>query len=78
MIEKHGSWFSFGSEQLGQGREQTKQAIKDDKELEERLLAAVREKVGDKLGIIDEAPPDATPEAATLKPVPQEAEAAAS
>lgn len=74
LIDKRGSWFSFGSEQLGQGREQTKQAIMDDEELEERLLAAIREKIGDKLGVTDEAPP----EAATLEPVPQEAEAAAS
>jgi recombination protein RecA len=50
VVEKRGSWFSFGSEQLGQGREQSKQAIKDDKDLEQRLLAAIREKVGDKLG----------------------------
>ena len=84
LIDKRGSWFSFGSEQLGQGREQTKQAIKDDEELEERLMAAIREKIGDKFGVIDEEPPEAvTQEPVPLEPVPQEpvpqeAEAAAS
>ncbi len=45
VIEKRGSWFSFGSEQLGQGREQAKDAIKEDAELQDRILAAIREKM---------------------------------
>ena len=34
VITKKGSWFSFEDRQLGQGREQAKEAIKGDEELE--------------------------------------------
>ena len=43
-IEKRGSWFSFGSEQLGQGREPTKATIAGDSALQKKILAAIREK----------------------------------
>jgi recombination protein RecA len=42
VIEKRGSWFSYGTEQLGQGRDQVKQSIKEHPELEEKLVAAIR------------------------------------
>ena len=45
LIEKKGSWFSFADQQVGQGREQTKQAIADDAALQERILARVRERL---------------------------------
>jgi recombination protein RecA len=45
LLEKRGSWFSFNGEQLGQGREQTKSLLDSNPELQERILAAVREKV---------------------------------
>lgn len=45
LMEKRGSWFSFNGEQLGQGREQTKALLDSNPELQERILAAVREKV---------------------------------
>lgn len=41
VIEKRGSWFSFENEHIGQGREQSKAAIKESPELEERLMAAI-------------------------------------
>ncbi len=44
IIEKRGSWFSLDSEQLGQGREQTKTLIAGTPELQERLLTRIREK----------------------------------
>lgn len=46
VIEKRGSWFSFGSEQIGQGREQSKVAIQEDTELQNRILARIREVLG--------------------------------
>ena len=46
IIEKRGSWFSFDGEQLGQGREQTKNLIKEDAALQERILAKVKEQMG--------------------------------
>jgi recombination protein RecA len=42
LIEKRGSWFSFGDKQLGQGREPTKRTIAEDKKLEADILAAIR------------------------------------
>jgi len=45
ILEKRGSWFSFGTEQLAQGREQTKQLIQQDEELQKRILTKIREKL---------------------------------
>ena len=45
IIEKRGSWFSFGDVQVGQGREQTKKAIREDAELQKKLEEAIRVKV---------------------------------
>lgn len=45
LVEKRGSWFSFEGEQIGQGREQSKQALEEDKELEQKLLTAIRTKL---------------------------------
>lgn len=45
IIQKRGSWFSFDSEQLGQGREQTKQYIQSNIELQKKILDNIRNKV---------------------------------
>ena len=45
LIEKRGSWFSFGDKQLGQGREPTKRTIAGDKKLEAEILAGIYEKM---------------------------------
>ena len=45
LIEKRGSWFSFQDIQVGQGREQTKQALDADPDLQARMLAAIRERL---------------------------------
>ena len=47
LLDKRGSWFSFGEQQVGQGREQTKKAIDEDAELQGKLLAAIREQLGE-------------------------------
>ena len=44
IIEKRGSWFSFGGEQLGQGREPAKATIAGDKALQKKILDAIRDK----------------------------------
>jgi recombination protein RecA len=46
IIEKRGSWFSYGKDQLGQGREQSKQTIMDDEKLQKTLLKEIRVKAG--------------------------------
>ena len=45
ILEKRGSWFSFGDVQVGQGREQTKKVIAEDLELQAKIEAKVREKM---------------------------------
>jgi len=49
ILEKRGSWFSFEGEQLAQGREQTKAYIQENKELQEKLLTKIREKLAEKV-----------------------------
>jgi len=45
IIEKRGSWFSFGSEQLAQGREAVKQFLAENPEIAERVYAEIRKKL---------------------------------
>ncbi|QSH40106.1 recombinase RecA [Lentisphaerota bacterium ZTH] len=45
IIQKRGSWFSFGSEQLAQGREATKALIGDNKEIQKKLLKEIKQKL---------------------------------
>ena len=42
IIQKSGSWFSYNNERIGQGRENTRQYIKDHPEFKEELEAAIR------------------------------------
>ena len=43
IVEKRGSWFSFGTEQLGQGREPSKKTIANEKDIQNKLLKAIKE-----------------------------------
>ena len=45
IIEKRGSWFSFDGEQLGQGRDQTKQLLADNPELQNRINERIKERI---------------------------------
>jgi len=47
LIDKRGSWFSFEDEQVGQGREQARQELNNNPDLQNRLLAKIREKMSD-------------------------------
>jgi recombination protein RecA len=42
LVEKSGSWFSYDSIRIGQGRENAKQYLKDNPEVSDRLEAAIR------------------------------------
>ncbi len=42
LVEKSGSWFSYDSVRIGQGRENAKQFLKDNPEVCDRLEAAIR------------------------------------
>jgi recombination protein RecA len=45
-VEKSGAWFSYKGERLGQGRENAKQALKDNGELLKRIESEVKVKLG--------------------------------
>ena len=56
IVEKSGTWFSYGGERLGQGRENAKQFLKDNPD----IFKAIDERVRKELGLTRE------PEAATV------------
>ncbi len=41
MIDKSGSWFNYGDVRLGQGRENTKQYLRDNPELADEIAAKI-------------------------------------
>ena len=46
IIQKSGSWLSYGSDRLGQGRENAKQYLKDNSELMQQIEKEIRQAVG--------------------------------
>jgi len=46
LVEKSGSWFSYKTERIGQGRENARQFLKDNKEVMAKLDAEVRKQLG--------------------------------
>lgn len=61
IVEKSGSWFSFAGERLGQGRENARTLLKDNKAVRDRIDTALRQKLA--LGV--EAKPAASEPAGT-------------
>jgi recombination protein RecA len=67
-VEKSGAWFSYKSERIGQGRENAKQFLKDNKD----VLAKVEHEVRKKLGIgspAEKAQAAAAPPQESNKPI---------
>src|SRR5579872_4292283 len=60
MVEKSGAWFSYKGERIGQGRENAKQFLKENKDVTARLEAELRKELGLKGAVPD--PPSPTPE----------------
>ena len=46
VVEKSGSWFSYESQRLGQGRENAKQFLKDNLDIANKIEAAIRQNSG--------------------------------
>ncbi|MEM8987691.1 MAG: recombinase RecA [Pseudomonadota bacterium] len=46
IVEKSGSWFSYNSERIGQGRENAKQFLKDNPDMTEEIELAIRKNAG--------------------------------
>jgi len=68
VLEKSGTWFSYGGERIGQGRENARLFLKENTDIRDKIEAAVRKLLG--LGHIGAAQPE--------PPKPQEKAAAAS
>jgi recombination protein RecA len=46
VVEKSGSWFSYDSQRIGQGRENAKQFLRDHHEIADAIEARIREQSG--------------------------------
>src|ERR1700732_2115049 len=46
ILEKSGTWISFGGERMGQGRENARIFLKENKDIRERLEGGLRKKLG--------------------------------
>lgn len=59
IVKKSGSWFSYETNRLGQGRDAVKDLIKDNPELMDRLEAQIKEKIkGDDDVLLDTVEPN--------------------
>jgi recombination protein RecA len=45
VIEKSGTWLSFGGERMGQGRENARVFLKENKDIREKIESALRKKL---------------------------------
>ncbi len=55
VVQKSGSWFSYGGNKLGQGRDAVKQLIEDNPELMDELEKRIKEKlVGESAKVLEE------------------------
>ena len=46
IVQKSGSWFAYGDERLGQGRENAKQFLKENEGVRQRIVNDIHEKLG--------------------------------
>lgn len=59
IVKKAGSWFSFGTERLGQGRDAVKDMLKDNHELLDILEQRIKDKIkGDENALLDTTEPN--------------------
>jgi recombination protein RecA len=67
VVEKSGAWFSYKGERLGQGRENSKQTLKDDQNMRLRIENEVRDALGIPVREVVEEKAEKTETAATSK-----------
>jgi recombination protein RecA len=60
LVEKSGAWFSYKGERIGQGRENVKQFLKENKDISAKLEGELRKELG--LRALAPEPPAPTPE----------------
>lgn len=67
IMKKSGAWFSYGETRVGQGRENTKQYLRDNPEIANEIEAKIREKIEDSRNKTDDF--DGEDEIIAYKPV---------
>ncbi|MBT4703817.1 MAG: recombinase RecA [Rhodospirillaceae bacterium] len=76
IVEKSGSWFSYNSERIGQGRENAKTYLREHPEMADEIESIIRQKagIGDGTGEVemDDAPQDGNEISAEEAPVAEE------
>jgi recombination protein RecA len=70
ILEKSGSWFSYKSERIGQGRENARQFLKDNKDVMAKLDAEVRKALGLTTAQAQPAAPQAAPTGGKVATMP--------
>jgi recombination protein RecA len=46
VVEKSGSWFSYGDQRIGQGRENAKQFLRDNPQIADEIETTIRANAG--------------------------------
>ena len=64
IVQKSGTWYSFGEERLGQGRENVKSFLRENKSFTDKIEKIVRQKLGMIPGESEERPEKKAPETA--------------
>lgn len=54
FIEKAGAWYSYNNNKIGQGKDNTRQWLKDNPEIAQEIDAKIREKLGIKVDRVDD------------------------
>ena len=58
IVEKSGAWFSYDSQRLGQGRENSKNFLRENPEVADEIEVAIRQNAGLSKALIEEVSPD--------------------
>jgi recombination protein RecA len=74
IVEKSGSWFSYKTERIGQGRENAKQFLKDNADICAQIEAEVKKALGLVKAEVPEPPPASPDEKASASAVVSRAE----
>ena len=70
LLEKSGAWFSYKGERVGQGRENARQFLKDNKEIYAKLEAELRKELGLTPAAAQAAAAQSTPQAGRITTLP--------
>jgi recombination protein RecA len=76
VVEKSGAWYAFGGERMGQGRENARQFLKDNKDVRQEIENRLRQGLG--LPVLEETPAPAASgrgEKASVVPMPEKKKA---